>query len=241
MIRENLFDQSTMNAVAIIPAAGAGTRMGINRSKQYMDLNGRPLLAVTLEKFQVCRAIQSIILVVPSKDMDYCRKEIIDLYDLNKVQKIVPGGKRRQDSVRLGIEASEGQYELVLIHDGVRPFVEPSLIEKVVKAANKERAIITALPAQDTIKKVDRNGFIIKTYKRNRVFMVQTPQAFRYDDIMAGHQKALLEGWEEMTDDAGLLERMGIPVKVMRGSEYNIKVTTPHDLEVARLLMSRKA
>lgn len=240
MIRENRFDQSTMNAVAIIPAAGAGTRMGINRSKQYMDLDGRPLLAVTLERFQDCRAIESIILVVPSNDVDYCRKEIIDQYHLKKVQRVVAGGKRRQDSVRLGIEASEGNYELVLIHDGVRPFVNPSLIEKVVKAASKERAVITALPAQDTVKKVDSDGFIIKTYERNQVFLVQTPQAFRYDDIVAAHQKALMDGWDEMTDDAVLIEKMGIPVKVLQGSEYNIKVTTPYDLELVRFLMSRK-
>ena len=229
-----------MKTVTIIPAAGAGVRMGTAQAKQFLDMCGKPLLAVTLEKFQVCSSVDSVILVVPSHDVDYCQKEIVDRYQLNKVQTVVAGGERRQDSVRLGLEATEGQYEWVLIHDGVRPFIESSLIEAIIKAVQKERAVITAMPAKETVKKVGADGLIIKTYDRRQVYLVQTPQAFRYDDIMAAHQKAFLEDWNEMTDDALMIEKMGIPVKVIPGSENNIKVTTPHDLELARFLIEPK-
>ena len=229
-----------LNTVAIIPAAGAGVRMSGHRAKQFLDIEGRPLLALTLEKFQACPSVDGIILVVPSDDMDYCRKDIIDKYNLSKVKKIVAGGKRRQDSVRLGVEASGGDYALVLIHDGVRPLIAPALIEKVVSSSKKERAIITALPAKETIKEINKDGFVVQTYDRSQVWMVQTPQVFRYEDILMAHQRAVLEHWEEVTDDALLLEKMGIPVKIIEGSEDNIKITTPHDLELALFLFRKK-
>jgi len=232
-------DNTLLNTVAIIPAAGAGLRMKGDRAKQFLDLHGKPLLGVTLERFQECRAVDSIILVVPSQEEEYCQKEIIDRYNLTKVEKVVAGGERRQDSVRLGIEASGGDYGLVLIHDGVRPFVDSSLIERVVTIARKNRAVITALPAKETVKKVDGDGMVIKTFDRQQIWLVQTPQVFRYEDIMVAHQRALSEGWEDVTDDALLMEKMGIPVKVVQGLEHNIKVTTPHDLELARFLLKK--
>jgi 2-C-methyl-D-erythritol 4-phosphate cytidylyltransferase len=223
-----------VKTVAIIPAAGAGARMGVDRAKQYLDLHGKPLLAVTLEKFQICAAIQGIILVVPRDQVEYCTKEIIEPHHLTKVEKVVEGGERRQDSVRFGIEASEGRYELILIHDGVRPFIDPGLIEKVVAAGEKNRAVITALPVKETVKEVDVEGWVIKTCDRGRLRMVQTPQIFRYEDILEAHRRALREGWEAVTDDALLVEKMGIPVSVIEGSETNIKITTPHDMVLAR-------
>ena len=237
MAKDDSYDKAGMKTVAVIPAAGAGTRMGVESAKQFLKLGDSPLLALTLEKFQSCSSIAGIILVAPSDDLDYCEKSIINRYDFNKVKKIIAGGERRQDSVRLGIEASEGQYGLVLIHDGVRPFIETGLIQRAVDAAMKDRAVITALPAKDTAKKVGEDGYVIKTYERRLLWMVQTPQVFRYEDILAAHRKALLEGWDDVTDDALLIEKMGIPVKVILGSEYNIKITTPNDLELARLFM----
>jgi len=232
-------DNTSLKTVAIIPAAGAGLRMREHRAKQFLDLHGKPLLGLTLERFQVCQVVDSIILVVPSQEEEYCQKEIIDRYHLTKVEKVIPGGERRQDSVRLGLEASGGDYGLVLIHDGVRPFVDSSLIERVVTIAQKDRAVITALPAKETVKKVDRDCMVIKTYDRQQMWLVQTPQVFRYADIMMAHQRALSEGWEDVTDDALLMEKMGIPVKVVQGLEHNIKVTTPHDLELARFLLKK--
>ena len=222
--------------VAIIPAAGSGIRMESKRAKQFLSLDGKPILALTLEPFQES-TVDAIILVVPLDDLEYCKKEIVERFGFTKVKKIVPGGKWRQDSVRFGLEATEGKYDLVLIHDGVRPLIKKRLIERVIKEAITNRAVITALPAKETVKEVNELRDVVKTYDRERVWMVQTPQAFRYQDILNAHHKALKEGWEEATDDALLVEKSGITVKVVEGSEKNIKVTTPDDLELARFLL----
>jgi 2-C-methyl-D-erythritol 4-phosphate cytidylyltransferase len=234
------YSNSSLKTIAIIPAAGAGVRMQTNRPKQFLDLDGRPVLVGTLERFQACPVIDSIILVTPEEDVEYARKEIVEPYGLTKVEKIVAGGERRQDSVRLGLEAWDGHDGLVLIHDGVRPLVPAELIVRVIDAAKENRAVITALPAKETVKEVDENALVVKTYDRQKVWLVQTPQVFRYEDILVAHQRAIQEGWEEVTDDALLMERVGIPVKVIEGSEDNIKVTTPRDLELARFLSRGK-
>jgi len=226
----------SVKTVAIIPAAGSGIRMESKRAKQFLSLDGKPILALTLEPFQES-TVDAIILVVPLDDLEYCKKEIVERFGFTKVKKIVPGGKWRQDSVRFGLEATEGKYDLVLIHDGVRPLIKKRLIERVIKEAMTNRAVITALPAKETVKEVNELRDVVKTYDRERVWMVQTPQAFRYQDILNAHHKALKQGWEEATDDALLVEKSGITVKVVEGSEKNIKVTTPDDLELARFLL----
>jgi len=233
-------NKSSLKAVAIIPAAGTGIRMGKHRPKQFLDVDGRPLLALTLEKFQVCPAVDTVIVVAPQKDVTYCQREIVEKHRLTKVEKVVPGGERRQDSVRLGIEASGGDYGLVLVHDGVRPLVAPDLIVRVVEAAQKHRAVITGLAAKETVKEIDENALVVKTYDRQKVWLVQTPQVFRYEDILMAHRRAVEEGWEEVTDDALLVEKMGIPVRIVEGSEDNIKVTTPRDLELVNFLVKRQ-
>ena len=226
-----------MKTAAIITAAGAGIRMGGDQAKQFMDLDGRPLLAVTLERFERSPGIEGIVLVVPHGKVDDCRAQIVGKYNLTKVVKVVAGGERRQDSVRLGLEATEGHYPFVLIHDGVRPLVSPDLISRIVEAMGRYRAVIPALAARETIKEADRAGLVVKTHDRRALWLVQTPQAFRYEDILEAHRRALEENWEEMTDDALLVERTGIPVKIIEGSEENIKITTPRDLELARFLI----
>jgi 2-C-methyl-D-erythritol 4-phosphate cytidylyltransferase len=227
--------------VAVIPAAGAGVRMGIDQPKQYLELDGRPLLSVTLERFQRCPSVAAVILVAPPEDLDYCRKTVVEPLSINKNVQIVAGGKRRQDSVLKGIEASRGDYELVLIHDGVRPLVTTSFIEDVISAARKERAVVAALPSKETVKEIGEDLLVIRTYNRRFVWLVQTPQVFQYEDILYAHRKALEEGWDDVTDDASLLEKIGIPVRVLEGREDNIKVTTPHDLDMARYLLERQS
>jgi len=239
MDKQRRIRKGSAKTVAVIPAAGAGLRMGGGTAKQFLEMDGKPILALTLEKFQNCQAIDGIILVAPPDDLESCKRTIIDRYGLTKVFKVIAGGDRRQDSVRLGIEASGGEYGLIVIHDGVRPFIETDLIELAIVAAMKDRAVITALPAKDTVKKVGESGFVLETYERKSLWLVQTPQVFRYEDIIAAHRRALLEQWDDVTDDASLIEKMGIPVKVILGSEYNIKVTTPQDMELARYLLAR--
>jgi len=229
-----------IKTVAIIPAAGAGVRMGADKAKQFLDIQDRPVLALTLAKFEESPVIDSVFLVVPAKDIDYCRKEIVDRFHLGKVTKIVAGGKRRQDSVRHGVEATNGEFQRILIHDGVRPFIDLEVIETVVTASDKSRAVILGLPARETVKEVDADGLVVKTHDRSSVWLIQTPQVFRYDDIIAAHKKAVSENWEDITDDALLMEKMGIPVKVIPGKEDNIKITTPGDLEFARSVLSGK-
>jgi 2-C-methyl-D-erythritol 4-phosphate cytidylyltransferase len=229
---------SDRGSVAIIPAAGSGTRMGSQRPKQFLDLCGRSMLVETLQPFQDCQQVAAIILVVPPEEVDYCKREIVDRFAFHKVWKVVPGGKRRQDSVRKGIEATDGQYDLVVIHDGVRPFVDQDLINRLITAAKGHRAVIAGMPPKETVKEANRVDEVVRTHNRRRIWLVQTPQVFRYPDIREAHLRALDEGWEEATDDAVLVERLGIPVKVVAGSERNIKVTTPYDLELARFLLA---
>jgi len=228
-----------MKTAAIITAAGAGVRMGGGQAKQFMDLDGRPLLATTVERFERAPDIDGIVLVVPSGKVDDCRDGMVKRYGLSKVVKVVAGGKRRQDSVRLGLEGTEGRYPLVLIHDGVRPLVPPDLIRRILKAMNRYRAVIPALAVKETIKEADNTGLVLKTQDRRGLWLVQTPQAFRYEDILQAHRRALAEKWEEMTDDALLLERMGVPVHIIEGAEENMKITTPRDLELARFFLSK--
>jgi len=227
--------------MAIIPAAGIGARMGSNKPKQFIDLCGKPILAVTLSHFQQCNLVDKIVVVVSKDDVDYCRREIVDRYKLNKVFNVIVGGKRRQDSVRKGLEAVDDLCRWALIHDGVRPLVTTELIEEVIKAAKKFRAVITGLPVKETVKELDDQSMVLRSVDRSQLWLIQTPQIFRFEDINLAHQKAIKDGWEEATDDAFLIEKMGIPVKIIEGEENNIKVTTPRDLDIARFLLSKRS
>jgi len=229
-----------VKTVAIIPAAGAGVRMATGVAKQFMDLGGRPLLAATLQNFEQCPLVERVVLVVPQDRVSYCKEEIVDGYSLSKVGQVIPGGMRRQDSVRLGLEAVERPCDLVLIHDGVRPFVPAEFITRMITAAAGNRAVVPGIPVKETVKEVGPDGRVVGTPDRRNLWLVQTPQCFRYHDILAAHRRAVDENWEELTDDALLLERMGIPVTMVEGLEENIKITTPRDLEFARFFLSRK-
>jgi 2-C-methyl-D-erythritol 4-phosphate cytidylyltransferase len=227
--------------IAIIPAAGIGARMGLTKAKQFIDLCGKPILAVTLSHFQRCNLIDRIVTVVSQKDIDYCKRDIVDRYKLSKVFKVIIGGKRRQDSVRKGLEAVANSCKWVLIHDGVRPLVTTELLERVIKTAKDFRAVITGLPVKETVKEIDNQGRVIRSVDRRHLWLIQTPQIFRWEDIHMAHQKSLTHDWEEATDDSFLIEKMGIPVKIIEGEEDNIKVTTSQDLDMARFLISKKS
>jgi 2-C-methyl-D-erythritol 4-phosphate cytidylyltransferase len=224
--------------VAVIPAAGLGTRMCLDRSKQFVDLHGRPILAITIDHFQRCGLVDDIILVVSRGAVEFCRREIVDRYHLSKVSRVIVGGTRRQDSVRKGVESVPDSRGWILIHDGVRPLISVDLIERVIKAAQTYRAVVMGIPIKDTVKQIDTKGGVVRSIDRRHLRAIQTPQIFRCEDIRLAHQRALSEGWEEATDDAYLIEKMGIAVEVIEGEETNIKITTVKDLEIARMLLS---
>ena len=233
-------DAHPPKTVAIIPAAGAGVRMNGSRPKQFLALMGKPLLAVTLQAFEACAEVDGVIVVVPRAEVTYCRNEIVQRFGLKKVTQVIPGGRRRQDSVRMGVEATNGEYGCVVIHDGVRPLITPDLLKGLIEAARTHRAVIPALMAKETVKEINGRQEVVKTYPRDRMRLVQTPQVFRYEDILNAHRRAVREGWEEATDDAHLLERCGIPVHVVPGIEENIKITTPMDLKLAGWLIESR-
>ncbi len=221
-----------MNVHVLIPAAGAGRRMGGDVNKQYLLLAGRPILAQTISRFENHPKISDIILVAPVEAMAYCREDIVGANGFAKVSQVVAGGKERQDSVRNGLRACPAAADdIVLIHDGVRPLLSAGLIDEVIATAAGQGAALVAVPAKDTIKVVV-DGKVQQTPDRSTLWQAQTPQAFRYDLIATAHEKAYKEGYQA-TDDAQLAEWAGQPVAIVEGDYRNLKITTPEDLLLA--------
>jgi 2-C-methyl-D-erythritol 4-phosphate cytidylyltransferase len=225
-----------MKADAVIVSAGKGLRFMEGKKKQFHSLGGKPILVHTLEKFETCPLIRSILLVVGQEDMDYCLKEIVERYKFQKVSQIVPGGKRRQESVKNGVDALPKEADVVSIHDGVRPFVTRAMIEDTLHAAARFAAVVLAMPVKDTIKVSNPDGTVLKTLDRETLWQIQTPQAFQVSVIKEAHYRAAEDGFVG-TDDASLVERLGIKVHILPGSYTNIKITTPEDLFLANLFL----
>jgi 2-C-methyl-D-erythritol 4-phosphate cytidylyltransferase len=227
-----------MRTLAIILAAGVGKRMGAATNKQLLLLDNKPIIVHTLQVFEDCRAIDGVYLVVNQKDLPVVQEEILETYRFNKVMKLVIGGRLRQDSVKNGLEAIDHPCDIVVIHDGARPFITPSFIEKGIFLMEMFDAIIPAIPVKDTIKVVSKEGFVIKTLDRDSLWHVQTPQTFKFDLISKAYKEGVskkLYGY----DDATFLEYSGKKVKVIEGSSYNIKITTPEDLITARGILAQ--
>lgn len=231
-------DPST-KADAILVSAGRGLRFGGGLKKQFLSLAGRPVLAYSLDPLEASPLIRSIILVVQAEDIDYCITQIVQKEGYKKVSQVISGGDTRQQSVRKGIEASPNDGDVLLIHDGVRPFTTVAMIEASVHGALRYEAVIFGVPVKDTIKVVDKDDTVVQTLERGSLYQVQTPQAFRSNLIREAHRKAAMEGFVG-TDDASLVERMGIKVRVLLGSYENIKITTREDLEFARFILEAR-
>ena len=206
------------------------------KKKQFYLLADKPILAHTLDKFENCPLIRSILLVVGQEDMDYCMKEIVEKYQYRKISQIVPGGKRRQESVKNGINVLAKDAEIVVIHDGVRPFVTKQMIEESIRSAVRFKAVVMAMPVKETIKMVQRDGTVLKTLDRESLWQIQTPQTFQVNVIKEAYYRATEDGFIG-TDDASLVERLGVKVHILPGSYTNIKITTPEDLMLANLLL----
>jgi 2-C-methyl-D-erythritol 4-phosphate cytidylyltransferase len=228
-----------MQTCAIVPAAGLGLRMGSGRlRKPFLELDGVPILARTLLRFQAVKVIDALVPVVNAEDVQYCMSHIVAPYGLEKVFHVVAGGKTRQESVLRGLEATAA-CSMVIVHDAVRPFVTEDLVLKVLHAAADTGAAVAALPATDTLKRASETGFVLETIDRQRIWMVQTPQAFRWELLVEAHRMAAQKGWTA-TDDASLVERLGAPVRVVQGHRSNIKITTPEDLWLAGRILDQQ-
>jgi len=222
---------------AIILAGGRGTRMGSDISKQFIEVDGKPMLYYTLNTFINSELIKEIILVLPKNEIEYCKINVLDKYNLN-VNKIVEGGKERQDSVYNALK-EVGNSELVLIHDGARPFTTDRIIEEGIIFARKYGAAAPGVTPKDTIKVIDSNNFSKETPNRNILVSIQTPQVFKTDMIISCHEKVREEN-VKVTDDTMVVERYNHKVYIYNGDYENIKVTTKEDLILAEKLVNAK-
>lgn len=227
------------DVAVVIPAGGSGKRMRGGVPKQFLRLGGVPVLQRTIAAFHSLREITEIVLVVPAA---YIKRThaLVRRANFTKVHGIVKGGAERQDSVRNGLMACTLNTGLVLVHDAVRPLVSSAVIRSVISAAKIHGAAVTAVRVKDTIKleEPETGGFFERTLPREALWGVQTPQGFRFDLLWAAHEDALAAGFRG-TDEASLVERMGVRVKIVEGEDRNIKITTPTDRKVAELLLKR--
>ncbi|SMC16776.1 2-C-methyl-D-erythritol 4-phosphate cytidylyltransferase [Desulfacinum hydrothermale DSM 13146] len=214
----------------IVAAAGSGVRMGLPHPKQFHDLEGKPLLARTLDILHRLDFLSGAVVVAPQAFVAWAQ-DLVETVNPPCPVRVVAGGRERQDSVRNGLDALPSRCRWVCIHDGVRPFASPQLFRRTLAGAQKTGAAICACPAVDTVKLV-RDGLVETTLNRRRVWLVQTPQVFRRDVLTAAYDRTLQEGLSA-TDDAALVERCGVSVAVVEGERTNVKITCPEDLHWA--------
>ena len=224
-----------MKVGAIIPAAGRGKRIGASVPKQFLEIQGKPLLHHTLTVFASCKLIDYVVLVMPQADVDEMGEDWLNKYDI--VREVVVGGEQRQDSVYNGFNSLEEGTDIVVVHDGVRPFTTPQMITATVEAAQQHGAAITAIPVSDTVKQA-ADGFVKQTVSRDGLWRVQTPQAFQYGLLQQAFKKAKKDSYYG-TDEGSLVEYLGERVKIVPGSELNIKITRKEDLVLGESLLSR--
>lgn len=220
---------------AIVLAAGKGSRMGGKVKKQFLNLDDKPILYYALKAFCDNTFIDEIVLVTAEEEMDYCRKDIVEKYELNKVSAIVQGGSERQESVFNGLKSMEN-CDIVLIHDGARPFVTDEIINLGIRYAELHGACTCGVMPKDTIKIKNQEQFSKETLDRSSLVAVQTPQCFKYDIIYSCHNKLSLDNIS-VTDDTMVVEKYGYEVYLYDGSYNNIKITTPEDLVLAERIL----
>ncbi len=222
---------------AIVLAGGRGKRMNSDVPKQYLELHGKPIIYYTLKAFQES-PVDQIVLVAGKEDIAYCRKEIVERYEFNKVKFVVEGGVERYHSVYNGLQCIQS-CDYVLIHDGVRPFISKDVIVANMQQVVEKKACVTGVLSKDTVKIADDNGIVKTTPNRKNVWNVQTPQTFQVDLITQAYEKILSQENISVTDDAMVVEAaLDIPVYLIEGDYQNIKITTPEDLKVAQVFVA---
>ncbi len=226
----------TADISVIMPAAGLSLRMGADVRKPFIMIGEKPIFFYTLEKFYNLKRVKEIIFVVNRKDLDTVKEKWAEEFKAYKVTKVIPGGKRRQDSIFNGLSQLDPDTRIILIHDAVRPMVHIEEIEAVIKSTEQKGAAIVASPMKLTVKKVDSNLDIIKTVPRHDLWMAQTPQGFKRDLIVNAYEK-IKDSNVEFTDDAEVVEKAGHTVGIVPGSYDNIKITTREDLKLAEAML----
>lgn len=221
--------------IVIIPCSGIGKRMGNNIPKQFLELAGKPIICHTIERFEKCEKIHEIVIIISKEYEEYFKKEILEKNNFKKVLNVVLGGEERFNSVYNGLRSIKNTESIVLIHDGVRPFIKIEQIEKIIEETKLHKACVLGVKVKDTIK-ICNNNIIEQTPKRDNVWLAQTPQAFEYNLIKKAYEKAIKENFFG-TDDASLVENMGEKVKMILGDYENIKITTPEDLKIGKLFL----
>jgi 2-C-methyl-D-erythritol 4-phosphate cytidylyltransferase len=214
--------------------------MGAARSKPYLLLDGKPILLHTLLALEACPLIDEVVLLVEQGEIEHARASVVEAFGLAKVSKVLAGGPKRQDSVWEGLKTVEDDCDLVMVHDGVRPFVTRGVLERAVQGAIDCGASIVGVPAKDTVKLVSARREVLETPDRAGVFLVQTPQTFKRSIVLEAYRRAMGDGFYA-TDDSALVERLGLPIKVVEGSYDNIKITTPEDLAIGEMIVRRRA
>lgn len=226
-----------MTTVAIVPTAGSGSRLGGKKPKQFLLVGGVPVLIRTLRALSGVREIGGIVVAAPPEAVDVARR-LIERHRIPRIVDVVPGGRERQESVWLALQAVPRSVSLVVVHDGVRPFISRSLVRSVIQAARRHGAATCGLPVVETVKQV-RDARVEATVEREGLWLVQTPQAFHRSLLWEAHEKARSDGFSG-TDDAALAERLGVPVRMVIGLPGNLKITTPADLARARTFAARR-
>jgi 2-C-methyl-D-erythritol 4-phosphate cytidylyltransferase len=225
-----------VNATAIIVAAGEGRRVGAGISKVYLPIGGRAVLLRTLDQFFRAKRVNNVIVVIAKQDFAHCRSLLgSDPHTREQSWILETGGSSRQESVSRGLEKVSTDCDLVVIHDGARPFVSSELIDRVIEEARARKAVVVGVPVRDTIKVISGNRQILSTPARDCLWEIQTPQAFERSLILKAHQAAQRNN-QDATDDAILVERLGKPVYLIDGERANIKITLPEDLLFAEAL-----
>ncbi|MCP4649157.1 MAG: 2-C-methyl-D-erythritol 4-phosphate cytidylyltransferase [PVC group bacterium] len=223
-----------MKITAIVPAAGSGQRLGCKTPKPYLRLADKPLLAHTLSALQRSKLINEIIIAAEPQHIQRA-KNVVRGFDILKVKAVIAGGCTRSESVRNGLNVLDKDTDFVLIHDAARPFISVDIIDKCIKAAIKNKAAVCAVRCSSTIKSADKLLNVTATLDRNKLWTVQTPQVFSYALLAKAYKKVALKK-SGFFDDASLIEQMGHKVKIVEGSDLNIKITTKEDLKIAKLL-----
>ncbi|GBE04660.1 MAG TPA: 2-C-methyl-D-erythritol 4-phosphate cytidylyltransferase [Nitrospirae bacterium] len=224
-----------IKVVAIVPAAGIGQRFSGSVRKSLASVAGMPVLIHTLKRLQQAGPVTEIIPVVRTEDTDRV-SEMVREYELDKIRRVVPGGRERQDSVYNALKQIK-EESVVMVHDGVRPVISTELIEKLIKELDGFDGVVPAVPVKDTLKKAGDDGTVLSTEARDKLWSVQTPQVFPLNVIKKAYDSAFAEGFYA-TDDSALVERTGGRVRIIEGSPFNIKITTPEDLDMVEFLLA---